>query len=326
MASGITHILLMKCLDDKIDNTRLKNILASSIDFLQVGAIAPDLPYASIADKDFFFSTESKLADKFHYEDTNEIPLRGLRMLKKRKNSLPKKTLRYMFSFYIGYISHLIADGIIHPYVRDMVGDYKENQTAHRKLEMELDVLFFNYITRFSGHPIELNYSNIHDEFINFYTDFYPETKTVVDSFSELIYEVYKWDCPPEEILSWVKGLHRMFGVAEGDHPAIYKNVGFVNDFLFSNYNELVHKYDDILTLIKPKDRVENFIKIPKVHFFDDCIPQFYIKFIPVLNKSYQYVFNSGPELTAADISRIDFDTGRDLANKDLDNIPSYWT
>ena len=107
---------------------------------------------------------------------------------------------------------------------------------------------------------------------------------------------------------------------------AIYKNVGFVNDFLFSNYDELVHKYDDLLTLSNPVDRLENFLKKPKVHFFDDCIPQFYNKFIPVLNKSYLYVFNSGPEPTAADISRIDFDTGRDLANKDLDNIPSYWT
>lgn len=81
MAGGITHILLMKCLDDKIENTRLKNILAISMDFLQVGSIAPDLPYASIADKDFFFSTKSELADKFHYNDTNEIPLRALRML-----------------------------------------------------------------------------------------------------------------------------------------------------------------------------------------------------------------------------------------------------
>ncbi len=326
MASGITHILLMKCLNDKIENTRLRNILAFSKDFLQVGAIAPDLPYASIADDDFFFSTESKLADKFHYNNTNEIPLRALRFLKKKKNTLSKSTLRYMFSFYIGYISHLIADGIIHPFVRDMVGDYKENQTAHRKLEMQLDVLLFNYITRFSGHPIELNYSNIHDELKNFYSGFYIETKTVVNSFSKLINEVYQWDCPADEILGWVKGLHRMFDIAEGDHPAIYKNIGFVNDFLFQDYEDLLDRYEKIVVLKKPVDRNENFLRQPEVHFFDDCIPQFYKKFVPVLNKSYQYVFNSGDEPTEGDISRIDFDTGRPLAANDLDNIPSYWT
>ena len=192
MASGITHILLMKNLDGKIENTRLKNILAFSKDFLQVGAIAPDLPYASIADDDFFFTTQSELADKFHYSDTNQIPLKALRMLKKKKNTFSKATLRHMFSFYIGYISHLIANGIIHPFVRDKVGDYAQNQTAHRKLEMQLDVLFFDYLTRFSGHTIELNYANVHDELKNFYTDFYPETTTVVKSFSKLINEVYQ--------------------------------------------------------------------------------------------------------------------------------------
>ncbi len=316
----------MKFLDDKIENTRLRNILAFSKDFLQVGAIAPDLPYASIADDDFFFSTESKLADKFHYNDTNEIPLRALRMLKKKKNTLSKSTLRYMFSFYIGYISHLIVDGIIHPFVRDMVGDYKENQTAHRKLEMQLDVLLFNYLTERSGHSIELNYSNIHNELINFYTGFYPETNTVVDSFSKLIFEVYRFECSSDMILGWLEGLYRMFDIAEGEHPAIYRNIGFINDFLFANYDELVSEYDEILTLTKPIDRDENFLKKPSVHFFDDCIPQFYKKFVPVLNKSYQYVFNSGDEPTDDDISRIDFDTGRSLAANDLDNIPSYWT
>lgn len=326
MASGITHILLMKCLDDKVENTRLRNILAFGIHFLQAGAIAPDLPYASIADDDFFFTTQSKLADKFHYSDTNEIPLRALKMLKKKRDTFSKATLRYMFSFYAGYISHLIADGIIHPFVRDMVGDYKENQTAHRKLEMQLDVLLFNYITRFSGSPIELNYSNIHDELKNFESGFYPETRTVVNSFSKLINDVYEWESTPEEILGWLKGLHRMFDIAEGDHPAIYKNIGFINDFLFSNYNELVDRYDSIITLTKPVDRDENFLKKPSVNFFNDCVPQFYKKFIPVLNKSYQFVFNSGPEPNEDDISKINFDTGRSLAANELDNIPSYWT
>ena len=101
----------------------VKNVLAASTNFIQVGAIAPDLQYASTTDGDFFFSTQNDLADKFHYVDTNEVPLRALRMLKSRKSELSKKTIRYMFSFYIGYISHLIADGIFHPFVRDKVGD-----------------------------------------------------------------------------------------------------------------------------------------------------------------------------------------------------------
>ena len=98
---------------------------------------------------------------------------------------------------------------------------------------MQLDVLLINYLTKYSGHPIELNYSNIHKELKNFYTVFYPETKTVVGSFSKLISEVYHMNCPPEMILGWIKGLYRMFDVAEGKHPAIYKEIGFISDFLF---------------------------------------------------------------------------------------------
>lgn len=79
MASVITNMLLMKCLDNKLENTRLKNILAQSKDFIQVGVIAPYIPYAIITDKDYFFSTQSKLADKYqtifkyHRSDSLEI-------------------------------------------------------------------------------------------------------------------------------------------------------------------------------------------------------------------------------------------------------------
>lgn len=56
MPSGITHILLVKNLQNVLPDGKLKKILQSGRDFLQVGALGPDLPYASIADDDFFFS------------------------------------------------------------------------------------------------------------------------------------------------------------------------------------------------------------------------------------------------------------------------------
>lgn len=70
MPSGITHILLMKNLQSELPDGKLKKVLQSGRDFLQVGAVGPDLPYASIADGDLFFSNENQLADKFHYEKT----------------------------------------------------------------------------------------------------------------------------------------------------------------------------------------------------------------------------------------------------------------
>lgn len=326
MASGITHILLMKNLQSILPDGNLKKILQSGRDFLQVGAVGPDLPYASIADEDFFFSTQSELADKFHYEKTNTLILRAFQEIRNNSTSFSIKEKRFMFSFFLGFAAHIIADGIIHPFVRDKVGNYHENQTAHRVLEMQLDVLLFHYLTKKTNAPINLNYSNIHDELINFNNNFYPEVEKVLQLFSKLIFEVYQLTYQTSRINGWVKGLHRMFNVAEGKHPKIYRIVGFINDFLFADYVDLLEKNKSILILEKPKDRDYNFLRKNQVHFFDDCIPHFYNAFIPIANQCYNYVYNNQGELTDIDIPPIDLDTGRDLAsNNNLDMTPTLW-
>jgi hypothetical protein len=326
MASGITHILLIKNLQNVMSDGDLKMTLAAGRDFLQVGAVAPDLPYASIADGDFFLTNQSDLADKFHYVQTNEIPLQAFIEMRKNKKSLTKRELRALFTFFLGYASHVIADGIIHPFVRDKVGNYKENQTAHRVLEMQLDVLFFHYLTFRSNHPTEFNNSNIHDELINLNSDIYPERKKVIEEFSRIIKKVYNDNCDINTILGWVKGLHRMFGIAKGE-PAIYRNIPFINDFFFSDYAELLTKYDDILTLKSKKEGGDNYAKKDHIHFFDDVVPQYYNKFIPFAQKAYDYIYLNGKAITDLDLSGIDLDTGRILAhNNDLDLKPYYWS
>jgi hypothetical protein len=327
MASGITHILLMKNLQKELPIGATKRKLAQARDILQVGAIAPDLPYASIADNDFILKNDSELADLFHYEKTNELPLKAFFYIKEIKNDLTKTEVNFLFAFFIGYVSHLIADGIIHPYVRDKVGDYAQNKTAHRVLEMQIDVLLFEFLTKHSGKPLNLNYTNLHEELANFEQETYPQTSLVIKTFSNLIKDVYNYDCSVNDLFGWVKAIYRMFAVAEGDHPAIYRNIGFIKPFLFPDLDELRDKNKDILVLTKPVDRIENFLKQPKIDFFDDCIPMFYKKFIPVLNKAYEFVYNDGEEITELDIKGIDLDTGRDLAvNNDLNEIPLYWS
>jgi hypothetical protein len=326
MASGITHILLMKNLQNIIAEGDLKQTLAAERDYLQVGAVAPDLPYASIADDDFFLTSQSELADKFHYVKTNEIPLKALVEIQKIKNQLTSKELRAYFSFFIGYLSHVMADGIIHPFVRDKVGNYHENQTAHRVLEMQLDVLFCNHLTMNSGSPLEFNNTNIHDELKNLSSDLYPEKGKIIGLFSRLIKEVYSESYDTSLILGWVNGLHRMFGAAEGV-PKIYREIPFINNFTFSDYNDLRSKYDDILTLKTKKEGGDNFAKKDHIHFFDDVVPHFYERFLPVAQKAYDYIYSNGTMLTENDISGIDLDTGRVLAqNNNLDLVPFFWS
>lgn len=320
MASGLTHILLTKMLQDKFEDGKLKNILAFSADSFQVGAVAPDLPYASILDNDFFWGNESPLADKFHYEKTNHIPLQSMKILKSIKGQINEEIHCYMFSFFLGYISHVFADGIIHPFVRDKVGDYKDHQAEHRSLEMQLDVLLYEEITKKTGFTGELNYTNIHDELENF--TYLEGVNEIIKMFSILIKDTYNEDYSVKKILGWVEGLHRMFGFAEGDHPRFYRNLK-VNSYTYRNRDDI--NRENAIVLKKPVDRETNFLKAEKVDFFINCVPQYYSKFTEVALKAYEYVFENGQELNEEDIPAINLDTGRLINADSLDLIPELW-
>ncbi|OGU85855.1 MAG: hypothetical protein A2279_07245 [Stygiobacter sp. RIFOXYA12_FULL_38_9] len=326
MASGITHILLMKNLPNLLNESKFKTKISSGIHFLQVGAVAPDLPYASIADGDLILSNETELADSFHYKNTNEIPLLAFKELAGKE--LKPKALKYSFCFFLGYLSHIIADGIIHPFIRDMVGDYDDHKAEHRVLEMKLDVLYYYHLTERTVRPIQLNYANIHEELLNITHSNYKQADIVLELFSKYIKQVYSMECPPAMITGWINGLHTMFAIAEGGHPGFYYSLPVIKDIIFYNYERLLTDYDSLLTLGKSTSdkRPENFLKSDSINYFDDIIPHFYKVFIPIAEKAFQFVFENGAELTADDIAPINLDTGRFIANNDLNEIPKYWS
>jgi Zinc dependent phospholipase C len=320
MPSGITHIFLTKKLQDTIPDGKLKNIFALGSDFLLIGAVGPDLPYASILDNDFFFGNESPLADRFHYEKTNQIPLESLKEIRSLKGKINEELHYKMFAFFMGYISHVFADGIIHPFVRDMVGNYSENKSAHRSLEMQLDVLLVEEFTKKSGLSLELNYTNVHDELLNLTS--YNESKEILVVFSKMIKVVYNEEYSSKKISSWIKGLYRLFAVAEGEHPRIYRNLE-ANSFLYKNREDI--EPEKVLILNKPKDRNLNFLNANQVHFFDDCVSQYFKKFGLVAQKAYEFVYQEGQVLTENDIPPINLDTGRLIAKDDLNETPEFW-
>lgn len=319
MASGLSHILLTKKLQDKLPDGKLKSILAYCADSFQVGSVAPDLPYASIADN-AFFANESPLADNFHYRETNQIPLLALKKLRALNGNINEELHYHMFAFFLGYISHVLADGIIHPFVRDKVGEYDENQAEHRSLEMQLDVLFFAELTKNSGLKTELNYSNMHDQIKDFFQ--VNEVEKILVMFSELIEVVYKEHYSPEKISGWIKGLYRMFEVAEGEHPKFYRILKS-NSFTYRNIEDIDRNNAIILT--KPDDRSNNFLNCEEINFFSDVIPQYYKQFVSIAQNAYNYVFENGAELNEKDIPCINLDTGRLVENNNLDEIPAFW-
>jgi hypothetical protein len=143
MPSGYTHCILAQEFNErsKHGNTNLKFLLQEKIRYFQLGALGPDLAYS----QQIKMSDQKKVSDKLHYEFTNQVPLRAFEKIK----ALPESNIKdELFCFFLGYLSHLVADGVIHPFIRDKVGDYEANATAHRVLEMNLDVILMHEFSK----------------------------------------------------------------------------------------------------------------------------------------------------------------------------------
>jgi len=320
MPSGITHTLLVKHCQNLLPDDQLKYILADSLDFLIVGALGPDLPYASKVDNDFIFSSENDLADNFHYDDTNQIPLRAFTTLKEIREQTDRQAHYQMFAFFIGYLSHVIADGLVHPFIRDMVGNYKTHQSAHRSLEMQLDVLYLERLTIGTGYALEINYAELQDEIKNYLDK--PHANETISLFRKMILSVYHKDYSVKKINGWINGMHRLFELAAGQHFQFYRG-SKANNLLYKNRKDIDEQ--QVTVLSKPDDLPHNFLYKPQILYFEDCIEKFYKTYISIAGKAYLSVYENGPALSEVDVPFIDLDTGRLKLQPSLDEIPEFW-
>lgn len=336
MPSGISHILLSDYLTDRVNSENLRKTLSAGGSYFLVGSVGPDLPYASKLDKDYILSSQSELADDFHYRKTNQIPLRAFTWIKQFltsniNNTDNLKLLDDHFCFFLGFCSHIIADGIMHPFVRDKVGEYKDNSTEHRALEMCLDVLLYKHLTEKSGEFTELNYSNIHDRLKELDSD--KNRMLVMELFSTCICDEYKKEVSPETVAGWPIGLYRLFDVAEGKHPKIYREPDWSSAYFFKNASDLNGHLDKYLSLEKPEHWQNNFLNKNRINFLDDCVPQFFAKMKAFSQRAYNATYENGPPLSESDLPAINLDNGRLLSvqneNSTTDGInkqtPYFW-
>jgi hypothetical protein len=233
------------------------------------------------------------------------------------------KKAQALFAFYLGYCSHFTADGMIHPYVRDKVGDYEDAKKEHRILEMKLDVFVAN---KFMG--TEVNGLDFQDELdwikeCEFKTD-------IFESYSDLLYKNYGSKVTAEHVQGWVSAMERVFSLAEGEFPKWYRE--FLGDpgFVFKNYGELISEEGACLTLQKPIDAkkhgmTSNFLRKRNVHFFNDVVAGYFDRFPLFIQIAYEAVFEgSGNILTL--LPEINFDNGRLVADNHLSEKPALWS
>lgn len=332
MPSGISHMLLSRNLELGAD-CPYRYKMRQNTRYLQIGSVAPDLPYASVLDNDLFES-ESELANLFHFtapgqniaQAPNQLPLLGLEhvrhLVQKGEN---KRECDALFWFIAGYASHVIADGICHPYVMDKVGRYEgSNKAEHRALEMGIDVLLFKHFTADSGYAIETNYAGM-DTFIAGFNELKYAT-LIYRHFATLIRETFGVVVEPNEIQGWVVGMSRLFGLAAGNWLDILRQLDATRPYVFRNIQDLEGREDEYLLLGRPRFWDQNFHNMATVHFLNDCVPRFNTLMKNFLDQAYAYVYDSGPQIGADDLPSFSLDTGRTVC--DFDNIalkPLLW-
>jgi hypothetical protein len=320
MPSGYTHMLLVKTFPEKsgLKDEDLGLLLDSYMPYFQLGSIGPDLPYSqevfSVTDR-----KEVKIADKFHYEKTTEIPLRAFELIK----TLNEEQKDQAFAFILGFVAHIVADGLIHPYVRDKVGDYTNNKDAHRMLEMRLDVFFLDYLTNGNGKSLNLNHTNMHDQILDSLENFSHVSKL----FAKVVSEVHQVELSSSTVEEWARDMHKIFEVAENSNNQFYAKFPGAAGYLFKDKDEVLknHQSDLLLRADEAKGRERNFAG-RDIHFFNDCVPSFYKVFKAIALKAYSYVYSNGAALNPADFPAINLDTGRPLiAGNDLNQKAPYW-
>lgn len=323
MPSGYTHCFLTRIFNSKVknDNVDFRYLLDEKIKYFQVGAIAPDLPYSQLLRP---HNALEKIADDFHYKSTNKLFLEALAKLKEMPEGDKKDEA---FCFFLGFASHVVADGVIHPFVRDKVGDYEQNSTEHRLLEMRLDVILLNEFTKASGHPVNLNTSDYHQQIKDVLSK---DFSHVSGMFAELIKNIYGYNVEGKDVEDWIDDMHDMFGIAEGKFNQYYAWIPGLKDYLYKDHESLLanKEKDLVLELNEAKGRNINFAG-RKVHFIDDCIPMFFDAFYPLAFKSYQFVYEKGAKLSDIDFPAINLDTGRSLIAQDGKNLDAqvvYWS
>ena len=142
------------------------------------------------------------------------------------------------FWFLVGYASHVIADGVCHPFVMDKVGRYEgANKAEHRALEMGLDVLLCQHFTGDSGHAIEAGYARM-DSSIKGFNEL-KAADIVCHHFANLIGTVYGVTVRPAEVRGWVAGISRLFCLATGRWPAWLRNLDATRPYVFREIADL---------------------------------------------------------------------------------------
>lgn len=142
MPAAYTHITLIKQLSTfqilykaKIQRKIISFILDKS-NFCELGAMSPDYPCIMGG----FSPGEEIWTEKMHYEKAESFVKNAIQEIKANNESDREILIAWLF----GYVSHMVADMVIHAVVENKVGTYDISSLNHRICELNQDVHIFS--------------------------------------------------------------------------------------------------------------------------------------------------------------------------------------
>jgi len=142
MPAAYTHITLVKQLSTfqilKKANIQREIIffILDKSNFCELGAMSPDYPCILGG----FSPGDEIWTEKMHYEQAESFVKNAIQEI----NSIQESNRDILIAWLFGYVSHMVADMVIHAVVESKVGTYDIGSTNHRICELNQDVHIFS--------------------------------------------------------------------------------------------------------------------------------------------------------------------------------------
>lgn len=240
-----------------------------------------------------------------HYENTDDFVKYGMSNLLKLKEQNRQQDFEICLSWLCGYVTHLLADSIIHPVVNAIVGPYLFNSGEHRHCEMIQDVFIFHDIKK-----VELRYADYVD-LIKMCSD--PEDEDLINlSIKDFWTDTLKMSHPggkdkfnkidPDD---WHENFLSIISNVSDPIP-IFRHIGEEKNLVYKKVSEI----DD-----EERKRFIEEINLPgnKIgRFKDDAFNKAVEKVIEVWQKLFADIEQQNPENCVSYVKNWNLDTGVD--------------
>jgi hypothetical protein len=163
MPGSVAHMLIFEAALAEIENDgdcgELVSMLKGNMNYGRLGSLGPDLPYFNgvLRTAASFLLAGSyqpepieRWGDLLHSKKPNVFPLTMMEIAWRETDPDEEEwdvIAQNQWAFIMGYVTHIAADQIIHPYVNKIAGNYyrdKEKRKKHLDCEVYQDVVVFS--------------------------------------------------------------------------------------------------------------------------------------------------------------------------------------